>query len=545
MSRPRFRSTIVAAATAGVLSSLLGIGAPPAGGDVATPPYPQLLPLHATRGEGAGLFDSTGRRVQLRGINDNKLGDYAQANDDYPVVLPEHPDDFPEMARLGFSVVRLLISWSSVEPEPGVYDDAYLDRVAAAVDDAEANGLYVVIDMHQDAWGKYIASPADVVCPEGTEPAIGWDGAPEWATIFDPGPDGANTCRSGSRETSPAVQESWDNFYANTDNIQTHLVSTWRVIGNRFGTDPAVAGFDLLNEPGEGSAARSAGNVVALGTYYAAAIDAIRAGESDAATATATTVHHPIFFEPSVIGSPVPYDFSADTNLVFAPHNYGESITGPPTTVESVFGYFDYQAHQYGTPFWIGEYGFFSVTPEHVDALTRYGHLEDTLSSTLLVGSSWWQFEQACGDPHSVNTPGGTPASELIHLKRSTCPGDEQSAPIPEWTTVISRPYPRLSPGTITTLVANGAARTMRLDGIVAPGGGPGSQFVLWVPGATSPAITGTGIAAVTTTAVTGGWIVSGTACGTYTVAVDTAGAGAAAPATCAAIPVVTPAFTG
>ena len=43
---------------------------------------------------------------------------------------------------------------------------------------AARHGIYSVIDMHQDAWGKYVASPPGTVCPNGTKPDIGWDGAP-------------------------------------------------------------------------------------------------------------------------------------------------------------------------------------------------------------------------------------------------------------------------------------------------------------------------------------------------------------------------------
>src|SRR5438045_7068872 len=42
----------------------------------------------------------------------------------------------------------------------GVFDTAYVDRIRQAVGWARAHGIYVVLDMHQDAWGKYVATPA-------------------------------------------------------------------------------------------------------------------------------------------------------------------------------------------------------------------------------------------------------------------------------------------------------------------------------------------------------------------------------------------------
>lgn len=59
------------------------------------------------------------------------------------------------MAALGFDVVRLGLNWSSLEPERGVVDQAALARLHETVDWAKAAGLYVVLDMHQDASGKH------------------------------------------------------------------------------------------------------------------------------------------------------------------------------------------------------------------------------------------------------------------------------------------------------------------------------------------------------------------------------------------------------
>ena len=109
-----------------------------------------------------------------------------------PPVVPVTDADWADMAKQGFNVVRLLVSWSSLEPARGTFDDAYIGRVHDAVEAAAAHGIYSVIDMHQDAWGKFIATPPGVTCAAGSEPAIGWDGAPQWATLTD----GADTCHA-------------------------------------------------------------------------------------------------------------------------------------------------------------------------------------------------------------------------------------------------------------------------------------------------------------------------------------------------------------
>ena len=47
-------------------------------------------------------------------------------------VLALTEDDFAQMASLGFNTVRLIVSWSSLEPAPGHIDAAYLARATQA-----------------------------------------------------------------------------------------------------------------------------------------------------------------------------------------------------------------------------------------------------------------------------------------------------------------------------------------------------------------------------------------------------------------------------
>jgi endoglycosylceramidase len=450
----------------------------------------QLSPLTAVRGEDPRIEDDQGREVLLRGINLNVLADYPAADDELETVVPLTDEDWGEMAAQGFDVVRLLVSWSSLEPEPGEHDEAYLDEVEAMVREAEAHGTYTVIDVHQDAWGPGIATAEGVDCPDGLEPAIGWSGAPEWATLTGD----AETCIGSRREDSDAVRAAWDAFYADEEGIQTALVETWAWVAERFADDPAVAGFDLLNEPGTGSDVDAA--VVQLGAFYGQAIEAIRGAEAEAGG-----FEHPIFFEYTVDGQAVPTDFSDAPGLVFAPHVYGGSIAPVPLDVN--IAYVEGLARDYGTTLWIGEHGWFGDEPaEQLPEVRTYGVADDTTFS----GGAWWQWRQACGDPHSVGEPDGTPAEEYVVYHRMGCPEGEAVGEdlgvVPEWAEVVTRAYPRATPGQIESLESDGAAGTMHLE---ATGAEPGSQVDLWVPGDDEPLVLGSGVADVQVDPVDGG----------------------------------------
>src|SRR5688572_15476758 len=204
---------------------------------LAAPAQAALPRLTVERGEEAAIVDEGGRQVLLRGLNVNQLGDYYQADPALPTTMPLTERDFEEIAELCFDVVRLVMNWSAFQPERGAFAAEYVARVREAVRWAAAHDLYIVLDMHQDSWGKHVATPPGTACPRGLGPAVGWDGAPLWATFTD----GMTTCRANdTRELSPAVAQAFQSFYADRAGIQTELVSTWGRIAAAFAVEPNV-----------------------------------------------------------------------------------------------------------------------------------------------------------------------------------------------------------------------------------------------------------------------------------------------------------------
>ena len=47
-----------------------------------------------------------------------------------------------QLRAFGFNVIRLCVSWSALEPLPGLYLQEYIDRVAQLVDWAEEQDMY-------------------------------------------------------------------------------------------------------------------------------------------------------------------------------------------------------------------------------------------------------------------------------------------------------------------------------------------------------------------------------------------------------------------
>jgi endoglycosylceramidase len=476
-----------------------------------------LEPLRATRGGDPAIVDGTGRQVLLRGVNVNQLGDYHQDHPDLEPVIPLTEQDFGDIAALGFNSVRLILSWSALQPERGALDAAYVAGIHDALDQARAHGLYVVLDMHQDAWGKYIATPPGEGCPPGLQRAIGWDGAPAWATLTD----GLTTCRFQIREIAPAVGQAWQGFWVDREGIQGQLVGTWAALAREFAGEPAVAGYDLINEPNTGYLV-GANSATLMARYYTRALDAIRAAEASVEGGFS----HTVFFEPSVVWSGFgadalpPPTFTADANVVFAPHLYAESITVDSAlglralSVEDGFRLARAAADTYGTAFWSGEWGWFGDPAANRPLIEEYARQEDR----HLVGGAWWSWKQACGDPHVIGSPGSQPGAVSPSLNRYACP-EQTPLGIPETTRrVLSRPYARAAPGRLVSLDSDPASGAVRVSGRDSDPAGS-CRLEVWVPddgSGMAPALAGTNVSDVTVSAVPGGWLASACASGDY-----------------------------
>lgn len=469
--------------------------------------------LSVERGEDAAIVDEGGRQVLLRGLNVNQLGDYYQADPTLPTTIPLTERDFAEIAALGFNVVRLVMSWSAFQPERGAFDEGYVARVREAVRWAAEHDLYVVLDMHQDAWGKHIATPPGYECEPGLGPAVGWDGAPPWATFTD----GMTTCRANdTRELSAAVAQAFESFYLDREGIQSELVATWGRIAAAFAGEPNVAGYDLINEPHPGFRV-GVNQGVPLGQYYARAIEAIRESEKEAGLEPRV-----VYFEPSVMWSGFGQDvtpppgFTDDEDIVFAPHLYAESISVDQgaTSIEQGFENAERVARSYEAPLWSGEWGWFGDPQESRSKLERYIAQEDAHR----IGGAWWVWRQACGDPHVVGYPGASGS-----LNPTECPSGRPLGLVTGYTDLLRRAYPRFAPGRLTALRSDWDSARWSLEG--SAGDAASCRLEVWVP-EREPDLRAQGVGDLRVQPRPGGFLVTGCARGDYALSGEPSGGG-------------------
>lgn len=329
------------------------------------------------------VVDDAGRTVLLRGVNVDGLVDYwrpdlrtpypvdprayahGRCPEDDPTVegVPVCANDLPEMQAMGYDVIRLNLSWSLLEPTPGHVDARYVDRIAQVVGWAKAQGIWTVLDLHEDAWSKYVFTTSGTPCPPGTA-TRGYDGAPAWSLTHL-----APACAvAGTRELDAAVAENAQRFWTDVPGpdgigLQEHFAGAVAVLAKRFADEPAVAGYDLLNEPQPGVLPELEGTAELM-PFYAKVVATMRKA--------APRFRQLVFLEPGVERNTtaarafaVPWSaYSPYPNAVYAPHVYtGVFTPGALTGLPDVATFdSDYQAavddaKALGLPLWIGEFG--------------------------------------------------------------------------------------------------------------------------------------------------------------------------------------------
>jgi endoglycosylceramidase len=409
------------------------------------------------------IVDAHGRTVLLKGVNVDGIVDYfrddlrppypsdpaAYANGRCPpndvtvegVVLCDY--DFPQLASLGYSVIRLNLSWSLLEPDPGKIDKTYLDRISQVVGWAKAQGLYVVLDMHQDAWSKYVYTGPDDNCVPPFQSIRGFDGAPLWASDHVTPACALN----GVRELDSAVQEQFQKLYDDDKapdgvGLQEHYANVMVALAQRFHDDPAVAGYEIINEPHPGFTPVPGGmDATELFPFYGKVVNTV--------VARVAKFRQLFFVEPNVerdvtdqSAIVMPWSaYSSYPNVVYAPHVYTGVFTLDQLVASQRFlpsdgGYRSAisDAQALGLPLWIGEFG---NNPSDDETLLRTSY---ELQDAFALGGALWLWKENANDinravfwgVYGPPFPPGTPQPERIKL--------------------TSRPYPLYTAGELESL---------------------------------------------------------------------------------------------
>jgi len=466
-------------------------------------PSPDPLRLPALRAapdatSGGRIVDAEGREVLLRGVNVNALAEYWQGSD-VPTVFPLADSDPELMASIGWSSVRLLLSWSRVEPQPGVYDDEYLTTVRDTARRLTARGLYAILDLHQDAWGATLVAPPDTVCPTGSSPALGWDGAPGWATLDD---GQARCAQGGIRELSLAVRAASTNFFADAMGpggvgVRTRYAAMLGHVAQFFAAEPGIAGYDIMNEPNAFTDPERAG----LGALYTDALAAIRAGEQAGGAPPRL-----VLFEPSalfsLLGNGGAPPFAFDANVVYAPHLYAGSLSVMPLGAAAFQVARDEAVPFGGAPVLSGEWG---NDPGLAATDNPYFLEHQDLQDQFAYSATLWTWRESCGDPHKIgDRRAGNVPTVWGEFEVDCTNGNDVVGLRQPLIDQLTRAYVRAAPGHLNATQFDFASGAFNAGGSAAAAG---VELLAFYPSARygAPALTSSGLSDLRTVPAPGG----------------------------------------
>jgi endoglycosylceramidase len=311
---------------------------------------------------GPYLYDREGRVVILHGVD----AVYKHA----PFELyadPGKPWNFSAadaslMARLGFDVVRLGMTWSGLEPgtakanDPAICDpgkptnphqfnaavlDRYVAHLKATVALLGRFHIFTILDMHQDVYSAKF---------EG-------EGAPSWAVctngVASADPRGRWSHGYSTDATKIAFSHFWDNNVRG--DLQGQYDEVWGDVAHAFRGNPWVIGYDPFNEPYSTSLVsyRDEHFDAQLQCFYTgtkyigirlSGAPALGCPRQDPRTGVVPTIlandpSHLIFDEPDNYGTPGDLTYLGPMrlrNLVYNVHLYcgaRSPVTGNPTDV--------------------------------------------------------------------------------------------------------------------------------------------------------------------------------------------------------------------
>jgi endoglycosylceramidase len=323
------------------------------------------------------LVDDEGRQVWLHGVNARVQGLFDVTFDDGRVPLEPIPDfgaaDATNIRSLGLNAIRLPINWSGLEPtETGGFSAPYLERIAQIVGLARDAGLFVMLDLHQDAYSK----------------EIGEDGAPYWAISPAPperlqGP--LNDLEA--RRLSKPVKDAFETFFgpsAEGIRLRARFAKAAARVASRFATEPAVVGLELFNEP--------LGTDEQLAAFHAEVLAEVRLAAPKKL----------VFFEPSALRNLTDRASLPARPLgpgtVYAPHVYTLAFTGTPSSIAAMSKETlrasnenaRLEADAWQAPLVIGEFGFSPTSPAFTDYVAWQSELQDEVRAS----SFFWVWKE-------------------------------------------------------------------------------------------------------------------------------------------------------
>jgi endoglycosylceramidase len=372
-------------------------------------------------------------------------------------------DDAAFLQAHGFNSVRLGVLYAAVEPQPGVFDNDYLARIAATVRTLGRHGIYSLLDFHQDQFNERFQG----------------EGEPAWSVQDDGLPASPQNGFPSNYLTMPALEHAFDHFWQNSPGpggvgLQDRYAAAWEHVAAYFRGNPYVMGDDVFNEPWPGSAWPTCANLAGCPAFDQTVLEPfmhkviVAIHRSDPRVVA--------YYEPTSL-----FDFGAQTwigkpggaqsGMSF--HDYclpGFAGLTCQASEPRVFQNAEAQSQRTGDALLLTEFG-------ATNDLSEIRRVADE-ADRYMVGWEYWAY---CG----CQDPTGSPKTEGLVLDPARPPTGSNV----RWQklAVLDRPYPEAVSGTPTSFAYNSTGDVFRLSFSTARASGrgrfpAGSETDIYVP---------------------------------------------------------------
>jgi len=220
--------------------------------------------------------------------------------------------DFQLCSDLGMNVIRLPFTYMNVDPEynnvPKIDGEKYNFQI---LDDfvykASQFGIYTILDLH-----------------------------------------GAYGSQNGQDHSGEILTRDEVDFYSNEEK-QSKTTDLWKALAKHFKGNPAVAGFDILNEPGEKAESTSERHFI----YFDKVYDAIREIDKDRLVIFESCWDGVNLPNPSIYGW---------ENCMYSFHNYSSITDDPTANLNNFITKLDgVENMNFNVPLYMGEFTCYSL----------------------------------------------------------------------------------------------------------------------------------------------------------------------------------------
>ena len=239
--------------------------------------------------------DENNRSIIFHGVNIVvKLPPYLPTEDKFDPFFSLNSIDIKIMKNFGFNLVRLGVMWESVETSEGVYNFDFLEKTRKIIDLLGENGIYTIIDIHQDLFSRIFCGegvpvfyarnlPYEKTCTNNliTRVAeliglckplskLNWEYDENGLPVVE-------KCRKDflNINTAPELTSIYESFWQNKLNIQDKFVGFLTIVMKFFKGNNYIIGLNPWNEPMEGNLFSHLSNIIPgyadkyiLGPFY-------------------------------------------------------------------------------------------------------------------------------------------------------------------------------------------------------------------------------------------------------------------------------------